>query len=201
MMVAIITGDIVNSKLVEAEKWISTLKSTLNQYGQTPKFWEIYRGDSFQLRVPVEKAIMTTLHIKSTIKQFDNLDVRAGLGIGDVEYNSKRITESNGSAFVRSGECFDALKKQNIMFKSGSEDLNQAINTMLNLSLYISDKWSVTVSEIIKLAIERPELKQKELAEILSKSQSNISEALKRGGFDEIMRMNAYYEEQILKLC
>lgn len=200
-MIAIITGDIVNSKAVQAEKWIHTLKSTLDKYGQTPKYWEIFRGDSFQLRLPIEQAILGSLYIKASIKQFEKLDVRIGIGIGDLEYESSKITESNGSAFVRSGECFDALKKQNIIFKSGNEELDQAINTMLGLSLYISDKWSKTVSKIIKLALERPELKQIELANRLDKSQSNISEALKRGGFDEIMRMNTYYENQILKLC
>lgn len=200
-MTAIITGDVINSKTVQAEKWIHTLKSTLDKYGQTPKYWEIFRGDSFQLRMPVERALLGAIHIKSSIKQYDNLDVRMGIGVGEIEYESSKITQSNGSAFVRSGECFDALKKQNIMFKSGSQDLDQAINTMLGLSLYISDKWSITVSKIIKLALERPELKQQELANTLGKSQSNISEALKRGGFDEIMRMNTYYENQILKLC
>lgn len=200
-MVAIITGDIVNSQSIETEKWINALKSTLENYGQSPKFWDIYRGDSFQLRLPVEQAIIGTLHIKSSIKQFDNLDVRASIGIGEIDYESAQITESNGSAFVRSGESFEALKKQNIVFNSGYKDFDQAINIMLGLSLYISDKWSITVSEIIKLAIERPNLKQKELAKKLDKSQSNISEALKRGGFDEIMKMNTYYKNQILKLC
>lgn len=200
-MIAIVTGDIVNSKSVETNKWMNALKSTLNQYGQTPEFWEIYRGDSFQLRLPVEQAIIGTLHIKSSIKQFDHLDLRASIGIGDIDYESTQITECNGSAFVRSGEAFEALKKQHMLFNSGHQDFDQAINTMLGLTLYISDKWSITVSEIVKLAIENPNLKQKELAKQLDKSQSNISEALKRGGFDEIMKMNTYYKTQILKLC
>jgi ribosome-binding protein aMBF1 (putative translation factor) len=127
--------------------------------------------------------------------------VRLGIGLGEIDFESSKITESNGSAFVRSGESFEDLKKQNIMFKSADQDLDEAINTMLGLSLYISNKWSVTVSEIIKLAIEKPNLKQKELAKQLGKSQSNISEALKRGGFDEIMAMHTYYKKQILKLC
>lgn len=200
-MIAIVTGDIVNSKSVETNKWMNALKSTLNQYGQTPEVWEIYRGDSFQLRLSVEQAIIGALHIKSSIKQFDHLDLRASIGIGDIDYESSQITECNGSAFVRSGEAFETLKKQHMVFKSGHEDFDQAINVMLGLSLYISDKWSLTVSEIVKLAIENPNLKQKELAKQLDKSQSNISEALKRGGFDEIMKMNTYYKTQILKLC
>lgn len=70
---------------------------------------------------------------------------------------------------------------------------------MLDLSLLTADHWSVVVSEVIKTAIENPDKNQRELAELLAKSQSNISEALKRGGFDEIMAMNQFYMKNILK--
>jgi hypothetical protein len=200
-MIAVITGDIINSSHKDPKEWLKALKQVLTKHGETPKTWEIYRGDSFQLSVIPKDALLVTLQIKSAIKQIEDLDVRLGIGLGEIDFESLKITESNGSAFVRSGESFEYLKKQNIMFKSADPDLNEAINTMLGLSLYISNKWSTTVSEIIKLAIENPNLKQIELADQLGKSQSNISEALKRGGFDEIMAMNTYYKKQILKLC
>jgi glutamate/tyrosine decarboxylase-like PLP-dependent enzyme len=134
------------------------------------------------------------------MKQFENLDVRLGVGVGTINYKSEKVTTSNGLAFIRSGESFEALKKQNIILSSGNEGLDKAINTMLGLALYIADRWTPTVSKIIKMAIEHPDLKQQELADQLDKSQSNISEALKRGGFDEIMMMNTYYKSQISKL-
>ena len=200
-MIAVITGDIINSSDKEPKIWLKVLKQVLGKHGETPKDWVVYRGDSFQLSINPKDALLVALKIKSAIKQIEDLDVRLGIGLGEIDFESSKITESNGSAFVRSGESFEDLKKQNIMFKSADLDLNEAINTMLGLSLYISNKWSITVSEIIKLAIENPNLKQKELADQLGKSQSNISEALKRGGFDEIMAMNTYYKKQILKLC
>tara|TARA_B110000305_G_C19373082_1_gene605540 strand:- start:790 stop:930 length:141 start_codon:yes stop_codon:yes gene_type:complete len=46
-MIAVITGDIINSRKGEVERWIGPLKETLNRYGVEPKNWEIYRGDSF----------------------------------------------------------------------------------------------------------------------------------------------------------
>ena len=45
-MKAIITGDIVNSRSVDAKKWLLKLKKVLNLFGNEPKDWEIYRGDS-----------------------------------------------------------------------------------------------------------------------------------------------------------
>lgn len=196
-MKAVLTGDVVNSRNLEVEVWLGVLKDTLDRYGQSPLDWEIYRGDSFQLLVNVENALLAALHIKAGMKQFDKLDVRLGLGIGTVDFESGKVTSSNGEAFVRSGESFEALKKQNIILSSGNDNFDSAINTMLNLALYIADRWTPTVSRLIKMVIEHPDLTQQELANRLGKSQSNISEALKRGGFDEIMMMNTYYKSQI----
>lgn len=196
-MIAVITGDIVNSKKDDSQNWLNLLKNTLNQYGSEPQTWEIYRGDSFQLSINPEKALIAALHIKSMIKQTKIQDVRLAIGVGSEKHKSQKITESNGSAYVNSGECFESLKKQTLAIKTDDKDLNEALNIMLDLSLLTADHWSVVVSEVIKTAIENPDKNQRELAELLAKSQSNISEALKRGGFDEIMAMNQFYIKNI----
>ena len=48
-MICIITGDIINSKKNNPKAWLKTLKKKLDKIGNTPKFWEIYSGDSFQV--------------------------------------------------------------------------------------------------------------------------------------------------------
>ena len=126
--------------------------------------------------------------------------MRIGIGLGKQNYESNQITESNGPAFVRSGESFDTLKKQNMVLKSDNKKFDDAINVMLGLSLLTANHWSPTVAKIIKLSLENPNLKQKELADKLDKSQSSISEALKRGGFNEMMMMNNYYKNRIAEL-
>lgn len=199
-MVAVITGDIINSRESDVEKWLAPLKNVLNYYGKTPKDWEIFRGDSFQLAIAPEKALLAAIHIKSVIKQIKSQDVRMAIGIGDVKYNSPKITESNGSAYVRSGACFESLKKQTLAIKTNDENLNQSVNIMLGLSLLTANNWSRVVAEVINTAIKHSEKKQEELAKILNKSQSSISEALKRGGFEEIMLMNNFYKAKISKL-
>lgn len=200
-MIAVLTGDIINSRGKNTENWLVELKAKLSIYGKTPKDWEIFRGDSFQLLVPKELALESALHIKSAIKQFEDLDVRIGIGVGEIDYESSKITESNGSAFVHSGESFDGLKKQNMLLKSGNVEIDEAINLMLALLLLTANRWTSTVSSLIKLAIEHPDWTQNDLAKYSHKSQGNISETLKRGGFEEIMKVNAYYKSQIHKVC
>lgn len=199
-MIAVITGDIINSREGKVKIWLSYLKEALNRYGTEPTQWEIFRGDSFQLSLPIERALIATIHIKAVIKQTSTQDVRMAIGLGKQTHKASKVTESNGSAYVLSGECFDALKKQTLSVKSPNSELNEMLNLMLSLSLLTANNWTPTVAEAIKVALENPEKNQKELAILLNKSQSSVSEALKRGGFEEIMNMNSFYKSQILNL-
>ncbi|WP_420552913.1 SatD family protein [Tenacibaculum aiptasiae] len=199
-MKAVLTGDIINSRQGTIEDWIHLLKDILNNYGEEPKSWEIFRGDSFQLALDPKKALLAAIHIKSAIKQTKTYDVRIAIGIGEETYSSPKITEANGSAYIHSGECFEGLKKHSLGIKSGNTLLDQTLNTMFKLSLLITDNWSSVVSKVIKVALENPEKNQKDLAKLLDRSQSNISEALKRGGYDELLTMNEFYTQQIAQL-
>lgn len=199
-MIAVITGDIVNSRTTAATKWQPILKKVLNQYGKTPKEWEIYRGDSFQLCVSPDIAFTAALHIKSSIKQIAALDVRMSIGIGTIDNRASKLTASTGSAFTRSGESFDILKRQTLAIASGNAEIDETLNLMFGLALLSINNWSETVAAIIKTSIEHPQKNQSELAELLQKTQSSISEALKRGGYEEVKKLEQYYKNKIASL-
>jgi hypothetical protein len=196
-MIAIITGDIINSKEDSSLIWLKQLKEVLGCYGKTPGQWQIYRGDSFQLKIESGKALLAAFHIKAVIKQSKSQDVRMSLGIGEEAHVSEKITESNGSAYIRSGECFELLKKQTLAIQSSDKVIDQAVNLMLKISSLTTNHWSKTVAKIIALALKHPEKQQTEIANIIHKSQSSVSEAMKRGGFEELMSINRYYQTQI----
>ncbi|WP_299100223.1 SatD family protein [uncultured Winogradskyella sp.] len=196
-MIAVITGDIINSREIDTERWLAPLKKTLNYYGKESNSWEIFRGDSFQLSIAPQKALLAAMHIKATIKQLKSQDVRMAIGIGEETYASSKITESNGSAYIMSGDCFEALKKQTLAIKTTDQNFNESINIMLSLALLTANNWSSTVAKVITTTLEHSDKKQEDLAQLLNKSQSSISEALKRGGFEEIMTMNNFYKAKI----
>ena len=197
MKTSIITGDIMNSREVLATQWLETLKAVLNRYGREPESWEIYRGDSFQLEVKPSQALQAALLIKASIKQYKQLDVRMAIGIGEKDFSAAKITESNGDAFIYSGECFEKLKKQTLAIQSPWPKVDREVNLYLDLASLTMDHWASNTSTIIKTAMEHPELTQEELAEKLNKTQSTISISLKRAGFEEIMRMEKRYKELI----
>ncbi len=200
-MEAIITGDIINSRKVEPNEWMPALKKGLNKYGKEPKSWEIFRGDSFQLNTRPEDALEAAILIKAEIKQWKILDVRIGIGIGEITYQATKITESNGTAFLNSGVCFEQLKKQTIAIKTPKKEFDNTLNLMFNLAELTMEKWTETAAKLITYKIGNPNANQKELAQILNKTgQGTISEGLKRAGYDEIEKLLEYYKLKINEL-
>ena len=144
---------------------------------------------------------MAAMLIKAEIKQWKDLDVRIGIGIGEITYQAAKITESNGTAFLNSGECFEDLKKQTLAIKTPNKELNTTLNLMIELASLTVDRWTETAAKLIKLKIENPTANQKDLANLLNKTaQGTISEGLKRGGYDEIQKLLDYYKLKISEL-
>ena len=72
---------------------------------------------------------------------------------------------------------------------------------MLELAQLTINNWSSTSAILVKTTLENPNLNQNQLAEILERTQGNISQGLKRAGFDEILKLLHYYKTQIQTLC
>lgn len=199
-MIAVITGDIVGSRKVEAHIWLSKLKEILFKYGTAPSDWEIYRGDSFQLKLKAEQAFEAVLFLKSKFKQFTNLDVRIAIGIGSMNHDAQHITESNGEAFINSGECFENMKGI-LGIQTPWNDCNETLSLIFNLASSLMSQWTPVSSKIITAKILHPEKNQSELAELLNTKQPLVSDALSRANFKVIKKVNDYYINQINKRC
>ncbi|MFV0592446.1 MAG: transcriptional regulator [Draconibacterium sp.] len=202
-MIGVITGDIIQSKKLNPAEWLNKLRQELSKIGNQPETWEIYRGDSFQVKVAnPEQALKVAFKIKAAIKSIRKGDVRMSVGIGEKNYTATRITESNGSAFVYSGEVFEKLAKtkQNLAFASPFTAFNREMNLLLRLALIAMDAWTVNSAEMVYLALEHPGKSQAELGEILGIRQNAVSNRLKRANFDEISDLINWYETQVAEL-
>ncbi|MBT8232960.1 MAG: transcriptional regulator [Saprospiraceae bacterium] len=182
-MKAILTGDIVNSREEHPHIWMPALKEILNQFGETPKVWEIFRGDMFQLQISAKESLTAALKIKARIRMLNNLDVRISIGIGKVEYQGTSISESNGEAFILSGECFEQLKRKKLAIKTPWQEFNEEWNLYLKLASLTTDNWAPKTAETFLTAINKPDSTQKEISNILNITQSTVSENLKRSGY------------------
>lgn len=199
-MIAVITGDIIDSRTTDPAQWIKVLTSKLKQFGSTPKDWEIYRGDEFQLEVAnPEEALIKALQIKSAIKKIKNLDVRMAIGIGDKTFEGKRISESNGSAFSNSGEQFNLLKKQKVTLaiSTAEKDFDKELNLMLKLALAIMDNWSIGSAELAEIVFADPRLLQEEIGKRLQIKQAAVSQRANRAKLDLMMELVQHYHNQV----
>ena len=196
-MIAVITGDVINSKKNAPRIWLTPLKKELNSIGKTPKIWEIYRGDSFQVVInKAEDALLVAMKLKASLKAVKGINVRMAIGIGKRTYNAAKVTESNGSAFVNSGEKFEMLKqqKQNLAIKSDFEQFDEEINLYLKLALIAMNNWTVNTAEIVSVAMENPDKSQQQLGQMVGIKQSAISTRLRRAYYEEIMEVNEMYK-------
>ncbi len=198
-MTVIITGDIINSRKLPSQKWMDDFKKLLEKFGKSPKHWELYRGDEFQVEINTpEDALSAALLIKVFLKSIQ-LDARMSLGFGDKTYESEKITESNGTAFIRSGELFETLKKQKVNLAINSGDLNfdEEMNLLLRLGLSFMDNWLQQSAEFILIAIENPTASQEEIGVKLGINQAAVSRRQKRANYDLVKDLDAYYRKKI----
>lgn len=201
-MISIITGDIVNSRKLDATVWIDGLKKILDSKGKNPGGWEIYRGDQFQLEIKnPEEALLAALQIKAYLKTL-KLDARMSIGFGDKTYAADKISESNGSAFIHSGEVFETLKKQKVTLavNSGNTVFDREMNLMLRLGLTFMDNWLPQSAEFILVAIANQSLSQEEIGNKLGINQAAVSRRQKRARFDLMMELCGYFTQKIKTL-
>lgn len=200
-MTSVITGDIINSrKQKEPEVWINTLKNALSNLSSDTKYWQIYRGDSFQIEIrDYHSSFTAAIYIKACIQMIKGLDVRLAIGVGNKTYDGNDVTESNGEAFVFSGEIVETLKKekQNLRIKTKNPDIDKELNLYFKLALITMDNWSVNSAEIVKLSIENPDALQSELGKLIGINQNAISNRQKRAHLEEILELDRMHRHKI----
>jgi len=196
---AILTGDLVGSRKADIQKWLPILEENLRYYSNN---FDIFRGDSFQVAVSIEQCIEAIFLIKATIRAIEPLDVRIGLGLGEVSYWDEHIKNSAGEALVRSGEAFDALDKNLVNVKSPWLEWDEPTNIMLNLATELANRWTLNMAQTVATQIKNPKANQSELAKLLKKKyQSQISTELGNASWQKIKVTIDYCTKELIKRC
>lgn len=201
-MTSVITGDIIGSRQQTSKHWVEDLKKILSPFGETPSQWEVYRGDEFQIEIKnPEEALWSAILIKAHLRAL-KLDARMSIGFGDKTHEAEKISESNGGAFIHSGELFETLKKQKVTLamRTGDAVFDEKLNLMLQLALTFMDNWLAQQAEFVAAAIENPTLSQEELGQKLGINQAAVSRRQKRAQFDLVLQLDRYFRTQIKQL-
>jgi hypothetical protein len=201
-MTSVITGDIIGSRQQKSKDWVEDLKKVLSSFGETPGQWEVYRGDEFQIEIKnPEEALLAAILIKAHLKTIKS-DARMSIGFGDKTHNARKISESNGTAFIHSGELFETLKKQKVTLalRTGDTVFDEKMNLMIQLALTFMDNWLAQQAEFVAIAIETPGVSQEELGQKLGINQAAVSRRQKRAQFDLVLHLDSYFRTQIKQL-
>lgn len=216
-MIAIITGDLIGSRYVSAQdRWLKPLKKLLRQRGPSPGTWDIYRGDSFQVQIddPAD-ALLAVLQIKALIRSIPPqeterrnpvLDVRMAIGIGEKTFAARQLIESNGPAFVRSGERYERLRKDkvNLAMSSPWPDLDEQMNLCFRLAGIALDNWTLNSAELALAVLqqlgEAEQLTQQQLGQRLGIEQNTVSDRYRRAHLSEVLDMEELYRKRINQL-
>lgn len=218
-MIAVITGDLVNSSLYEEElldKVLNALKEAFEEIQKTYHSedirFSIFRGDSFQgiisepakaLRIALLiKAMVNKVHfrkIKKSRTYSKVADFRMAIGIGTYDFERNSVSESNGEAFQFSGRTLDEMKTetQRTRIKTPFDNINEEFNTSFFLLDLVMEKWTTASAEVVFYLLKG--MKEREIAEQLNISQSAVNQRKKASGWEAISTLLARYEKVMAK--
>ncbi len=191
----ILTGDIIHSRSYVSDEWLPRLEEGLRKYAKT---FDIFRGDSFQAEVSVENCIRMIFYLKAAMRQLEGVDVRIGIGVGEIDVMAKSIKKSSGEAFVLSGQALDNLSKESVEFRSRWNELNEPMNLILTLATRLTDQWTTNMAETVHSALDNPQSNQIELTKIIGrKHQSQVSTELGKANYIKINQVIDYCTQEI----
>ena len=186
-MIAVLTGDLVNSTKMSNEIYssaIKTLKTFLKEVNEKyGAIGEIYRGDGFQVQYPDPiYALKSTLLLKLALhlSTYSTKPIQCTLSLAYGAHNiyDEKPNTSSGPAFVNSGRGLEKTQRGELSLQFDPQEeageiklLNQFLNHLLN-------RLTKTQAELLYQYIECNFAEHKKIAEITGTTRQNISNRL-----------------------
>ncbi|MCW5519483.1 hypothetical protein J1N09_06515 [Aureitalea sp. L0-47] len=214
--VAVITGDLVNSSAYSQNTIQTIIQRLTNEFqvisqetGDDVTAFTLFRGDSFQGIVEdPSQALQIALRLKALINSFSDSgeeagntipvsDVRISIGIGEASYDVNAINVSNGEAFQLSGRTLDSMKTKQLKMAltTPNSNINDEFRVHMKFLDSITDRWSMASAEVVYFLLKQ--LKEKQIAEQLNRSQAAINHRKKAAGWEEIRLLLQRFEQVI----
>ncbi len=132
---------------------------------------DIFRGDGFQIRISdASKAINIALAIRAYLRSNvvgsgdGALDARLAVGIGTLDFESDRLSTSDGEAYRLSGRLLDRMDRARLEVSTPWQSVNEELELTTAFADDIISSWTPSQSKIILLSLltnkNHPELSQ-----------------------------------------
>ena len=199
-VIAVITGDIVDSRGLSSahyDELLKQLKNELTTFEASNKAtFDIYRGDSFQITFfcpweALKAAILIRLRLKSNNYK---IDVRQSIAIGNVKDLREDVKTSTGQAFILSGKHLDEMKSHRLVFSSENKLLNRHIPIVVKLLDTHLSSLTPMQAEALYLYLLDDSQTHAELANKLGKSRANTTKILNSSEYLLVADSIQYFE-------
>lgn len=207
MISGVITGDIINSSKISPNVREALYKGLEAYFKVLAKKQEGFKaetnqGDWFQAYCKDASMVLrNVLLIKTWLKSFPvekeslrfkkempkSVDARMTLGIGEVDFLSSRLGNSDGAAFRLSGRMLEKIKKTSRTLAGEIEDkkeINQELEVMLQMLDFIVGKTTSLQCQVIHRKLQG--MKETEIAAELKILQSAVNQRSTAAGWNVI---------------
>jgi hypothetical protein len=221
---ATISSDIVSStslsveqRLILEKELMKLLRILKQTFGSKAFFGRLIKGDYIEcvlndpklaLRVAlIMKSFVKSLKIQANnktnkkIQRFKEYGIRIAVGVGELSIFNKKRGIIDGEAIYLSGRAInemtssDKKTKNTLAFRSSQENWNEAFTPIFSLLDVLFAESTRAQSEIIFYKLLNKS--EKEISEILQKSQSTINQHSTAVGWFAVDRAVKYFENQV----
>ncbi|WP_286235418.1 hypothetical protein [Thalassotalea sediminis] len=209
MMIAVLTGDIVNSTKMPQQQYknvIQSLQALLKQTeAQYQACGEIYRGDEFQIQYPNPfDAIKSSLLIKLALISEDTkvpVQCTLSLAYGHYDIYAEKPNTSSGPVFVNSGRQLDKTNKGDLTVSFADKNQHDNIQLLTQFLNHVLNRLTNTQAALLYQYIQSDFAEHKKLAEQTGTTRQNISNRLANIGAhlvrDYIMLIQSYLTDSM----
>ncbi|WCE32522.1 hypothetical protein [Vibrio sp. SCSIO 43137] len=207
-LIAVISGDIVNSTKLSAVQYEQLLRrikyvQQLISEKEVLNAHSIYRGDEFQSVIhDIENALRYTIAYRVGIKALGKgFDCRISFAIAANADLREQVSESMGQAFVLSGRGLKELKSNRMLFSSEFQELNEQFELYIQyLDKQISDLTLRQCEVMLPMLMANEEISVSKLAEQLDIAIATASKSLKASGWGLIRELNEKFVNKVIGL-
>lgn len=186
-MIAVLTGDLVNSTKMANETYsdvINSLKECLQDaHIKYNAIGEIYRGDEFQIQYPKPiYALKSTLLIKLALhlSKFSPKPIQCTLSLayGTHSVYDKKPNTSSGPVFIESGRGLEKTQRGELSIHFAQINNNSDILLLTQFLNHLLNRLTKTQAELLYKYIENDFAEHKKMADITGTTRQNISNRL-----------------------
>lgn len=186
-MIAVLTGDLVNSTKMANETYtdvINSLKESLQDaHIKYNAIGEIYRGDEFQIQYPEPiYALKSTLLIKLALhlSKFSPKPIQCTLSLayGNHSVYDKKPNTSSGPVFVESGRGLEKTQRGELSIHFAQTNNKSEIPLLTQFLNHLLNRLTKTQAELLYTYIESDFAEHKKMADITGTTRQNISNRL-----------------------